>query len=173
VKQLTTETKRQNFNITPEQEAELAWVRDTIGASTTKDAILRAVRVLAILARETQRGSTLYLGTESGDLIQLLIPELQTVQGGNWKYLVARPHPWRRQLYVKGRRLRAYTVWQDMQANQLTAPEAADNWELPLEAVHEIVRYCESNRELLNMEADEERRRLLEEGIPLEPAAAR
>jgi hypothetical protein len=170
---VTTETKRQNFNITPEQEAELAWVRDTIGASTTKDAILRAVRVLAILVRETQQGRTLYLGTRTGDLVQLLIPELQPAHAEGWNYLVARPHPWRRQLYVKGRKLRAYTVWQDMQANQFTPQEAADNWELPLAVVDEILRYCESNRELLNMEADEERRRLLEEGIPLEPPPAR
>lgn len=170
---MTTETKRQNFNITPEQEAELAWVRDAIGAPTTKDAILRAVRVLAVLARETQQGRKLYLGTQAGDLIQLLIPELQPARAEGWSYLVARPHPWRGQLYVKGRKLRAYTVWQDMQTNQLTPQEAADNWELPVAAVDEIRRYCESNRELLNMEADEERRRLLEEGIPLEPAPAR
>jgi len=173
VNQLPTETKRQNFNITPEQEAELAWVRDVIGAPTTKDAILRAVRVLAILARETQQGRTLYLGTRSGDLIQLLIPELQPARAEGWNYLVARPHSWRRQLYIKGRKLRAFTVCQDMRTNKLTPQEAADNWELPLEAVEEIVRYCESNQELLSMEADEERRRLLEEGIPLEPAAAR
>jgi uncharacterized protein (DUF433 family) len=170
---LTTETKRQNFNITPEQEAELAWVRDLIGAPTTKDAILRAVRVMAILAREAQQGRTLYLGTQGGDLIQLLIPELQSARPEGWNYLVARPHPWRRQLCVKGRKLRAYTVWQDMQTNHLTPAEAADNWELPVEAVEEIVRYCETNRALLKMEADEERRRLLEEGTPIEPTPAR
>ena len=170
---MAAEIKRQNFNITPEQEAELTWLRDTLGASSTKDAILLAVRVLAILAREVQRGHALYLGTESGPWTRLLIPELQPPASGEWTYLVARPHPWRRQLFVKGRRLRAFTVWMDMQTNGMTPEEAADNWDLPLAAIEEIRRYCEEQRALLEMEAEEERRRLLEEGVNLEPPAAR
>jgi hypothetical protein len=170
---MAPETRRQNFNITPEQEAELAWLRETLAASSTKDAILLAVRVLGILAREVQQGRTLYLGTDGGPLTRLLIPELHPATNGAWSYLVARPHPWRRQLYVKGRKLRASAVWMDMQTNEMTLEQAADNWDLPLDAVEEIVRYCESHRALLEMEAEEERRRLLEEGISLEPPAAR
>ena len=170
---MATETKRQNFNITREQEAELTWLRDTLGASSTKDAILLAVRVLGILAREVQHGRSIYLGTEIGPLTRLLIPELQPATNGEWSYLVARPHPWRRQLFVKGRKLRASTVWMDMQANGMSQAEAADNWDLPLAAIEEICRFCESHGALLEMEAEEERRRLLEEGIRLEPPAAR
>src|SRR5437879_1570962 len=170
---MAAETKRQNFNITPEQEAELTWLRETLGASSSKDTILLAVRVLGILAREVQCGHALYLGTESGPSTRLLIPELQPMAKGDWNYLVARPHPWRRQLFVKGRRLRAFTVWMDMQTNGMTPEEAADNWDLPLEAIEEIRRYCEAQRALLEMEAEEARRRLLEEGIGLEPPAAR
>ena len=36
---------------------------------------------------------------------RLLIAELQPATDGEWSYLVARPHPWRRQLFVKGRKL--------------------------------------------------------------------
>ncbi len=39
----TVETKRQNFNITPEQEAKLNWLRDAIGAPNTKETILRSI----------------------------------------------------------------------------------------------------------------------------------
>jgi hypothetical protein len=169
---MAIETKRQNFNITPEQEAELAWLREAIGAPTTKDAILRAVRVLSILAREAQQGQKIYLGSDARHLKQLLIPELQPVSTEGWRYLVARPHAWRRQLWVKGRRLKASIVWTDMLVNQMTPEEAADDWDLPLEAVEEIIRYCEANRELIDMEADEERRRLLERGVQLEPTPA-
>jgi hypothetical protein len=169
---MTIETKRQNFNITPEQEAELNWLRDTIGASSTKDAILRAVRVLALLAHEVKQGRTLYLSTETGQLTRLLIPDLQP-PADDWRYLVARPHPWRRQLYVKGRKLLASTVWIDMQTHGMTLEEAADNWDLPREAIQEIVRYCEGHRELVGMEADEERRRLLAGEVSLEPAPPR
>ena len=170
---MAIETKRQNFNITPEQEAELAWLRETLGAPTAKDAILRAVRVLAMLARESQYGRKLFLGTSAHDLTRVLIPELETVGEMGWKYLVPRPHAWRRQLYVKGRRLSAFAVWMDMLENEMTPEQTAGNWDLPMEAVTEIIRYCESNRELLEMEAAEERRHLLEGGVQLEPPTAR
>jgi len=170
---MAIETKRQNFNITLEQEAEIAQLRQMLDAPTTKDAILRAVRVLATLAREAQQGRRIYLGQAEGMLTELLIPELVPVQANPWQYLVARPHPWRRQLHVKGRRLKAFDVWMDMQTNAQTPDEAAANWDLPLEAIQEIVRYCESQRDLLAMEADEERCRLLAGGIGLEPAVAR
>lgn len=73
---MKTETKRQNFNITPEQEAEIAWLKEAVDARTTKDAILIAVRVLSILARETRRGFDLYLEDEAGNKERLLIPQL-------------------------------------------------------------------------------------------------
>ncbi|NER24638.1 MAG: hypothetical protein F6J96_28845 [Symploca sp. SIO1C2] len=73
-----------------------------------------------------------------------------------WQYLVPRPHPWRKQLYIKGRKLRAFSVWRDMIVNELSLEEAADNWDLPLAAVSEAIRYCESHQELLKLEAEEE-----------------
>ncbi|OWY65237.1 hypothetical protein B7486_43095 [cyanobacterium TDX16] len=97
--------------------------------------------------------------------VELVIPGLQPPNWAQWKYLVERPHPWRRQLYVKGRRLLASTVWQDMLANELSLDETAANFSLPVDAVVEIVRYCETNQELLKMEADEERCRLEEKGL--------
>ena len=74
---------------------------------------------------------------------------------------------------MKGRRLLASTVWQDMLANELSLDETAANFSLPVDAVVEIIRYCETNRELLKMEADEERRRLEEKGVTIEPTLAR
>jgi hypothetical protein len=46
-------------------------------------------------------------------------PELETLEGG-WCWLVARPHPWRRQLWVKVRKFLASQVWSDMNSNRLT-----------------------------------------------------
>ncbi|WP_199249571.1 hypothetical protein [[Phormidium] sp. ETS-05] len=39
--------------------------------------------------------------------------KLKPLPTDTWQYLVERPHPWRRQLYIKGRKLLASTVWQD------------------------------------------------------------
>jgi len=154
--------KRQNFNTTPEQEAELIQLRDLLDAPSVKDAILRAARVIALLARETKAGQAVYVQSAGGELTRLLIPDLEPVLRERWMYLVARPHPWRRQLYVKGRKLLASTVWADKCANGMSVEEAAENWDLPVEAVLEITRYCESHLALLRMEAEEEQKRLPE-----------
>ncbi|MGH2413354.1 MAG: hypothetical protein ACRDEA_06625 [Microcystaceae cyanobacterium] len=86
-----------------------------------------------------------------------------------WQYLESRPHPWRQQLYLTGRKLPAFAVWMDMIVNGETPEEAADNWDLPLAAVREAIEYCETHQELLKQEALEERRYLEERGISLEP----
>ena len=86
-----------------------------------------------------------------------------------WKYLAPRPSSSSRQLYVMGRRLKASDVWSSMIANGMTLEETAEDWNLPLDAMDEIIRYCEENRALLDMEADEERRYLDEAGINLDP----
>jgi hypothetical protein len=49
------ETKRQNFNITPEQEAQLDWLKEALGAPSTKEAILRAVSVTVALKNSLQQ----------------------------------------------------------------------------------------------------------------------
>jgi hypothetical protein len=77
-----------------------------------------------------------------------------------WQYLEKRPHPWREQLYLKGRKLKAFTLWMNMTVNKMTPSEVAENWDLPLGAVKEVIEYCESHQGLLKREAQEERRRL-------------
>lgn len=86
-----------------------------------------------------------------------------------WQFLEPRLSSWRKQLYLKGRKLTAFTVWSDMIANEDTLDETADNWDLPIEAIKEAIEYCENNQELLKFEAEEERRYLEERGVVLEP----
>ena len=59
-----------------------------------------------------------------------------------------------------------------MLVNRLSREQAADNWDLPVEAVDEIVVYCEPNKALLEMEAAEGMRRLEQKGINIEPQTA-
>ena len=94
----------------------------------------------------------------------------------NWQYLVARPHPWRKQLFIKGKKLLASTVWQDMVVNNMTTEQAADNWDLPITVIREILDYCVSNacqrhrhQDLIALEAAEERHRIEAKGVRLEP----
>ena len=74
-------------------------------------------------------------------------------------------------MWVKGRRLRASQVWHDMLANGMSEAQAAENWDLPLAAIREVVAYCAENAELIAAEADEERQQLNKHGEPLETAA--
>lgn len=166
-----TSMKRQNFDVTPEQDAEIAWLKDALGVSTAKDALLRAVRIAALLARESREGRTLMVRSPGGNPERLIIPELERPAESGWKYLVQREHPWQRQMSVKGMRLLAATVWRDLITNNQTPEEAAEEWGIPAGAVEEAVRWCELNRDLIKMEAREEARRLSSAGVRL--AAAR
>lgn len=150
-------TKRQNFNITPEQEAGIAQLKELIDSPTTKDAILSAVRVLTVLAKELKEGRQIYMAAEgSAKMHKLLIPEIEVLKPPRYKYLVERPHEWRCQLYVKGRRLPAASVYRDYLLEGRTIDELADDWELPAAAVEECIRYGEENQALFQMEAEEE-----------------
>lgn len=78
-----------------------------------------------------------------------------------------RPHRWRKQLDLKGKRIKASVIYSSMIVNNETLEEAADNWDLPLAAIEEVIKYCETHQELLKIEAREERRRLEEKGFIL------
>ena len=92
-----------------------------------------------------------------GNITEVALPDLQGPELTDWTYLVERPHAWKKQLFVKGRRLTAAQVWLDMRANGMSEREAAENWDLPVEAISEIMEYCEDNAALVKMEADEEK----------------
>jgi uncharacterized protein (DUF433 family) len=74
-----------------------------------------------------------------------------------WQYLVRRQHSWRTQLYIKGRNMTARQLVGSMKANQLDEEAAAADNRLPVEAVGEALAYVESNRDLLETEAEIER----------------
>jgi len=165
------ESKRENFDVSPEQEADINCFQELVKAPTRKEAILTAVRLALHVTAELKQGNQIYLGRPGcTEQRRLLMPGIEAPNIP--KYLVEQAHPWKRQLYVKGRKLPAAAVWSGMRVNKLTAEQAAENWDLPLEAIYEIESYCEANKALLQMEADEEQRRLEEKGISVEPKTA-
>ncbi len=86
-----------------------------------------------------------------------------------WQYLIARPHRWRRQLSIKGRNMTVGQLLSTVRANRYSPEQASVELELPLAAINEVLAYYAENRELIEMEASEERRRLAERGYPLDP----
>ena len=74
-----------------------------------------------------------------------------------WQFLVRRQHPWRKQLYIKGRNLTARQLVGSIKANHMDDAEAAANYHLPIDAVREASAYVEKNLDLLQTEAEIER----------------
>jgi uncharacterized protein (DUF433 family) len=74
-----------------------------------------------------------------------------------WKHLVAHKHPWRKQLYLKGRNMTVRQLVWSVKVNKLTEEQAAVNYDLPVEAIREAFAYAEANRELLDLEGSYER----------------
>jgi hypothetical protein len=170
---MAKESKRENFDVSPEQEADINCLQELIKAPSRKDAILTAVRLTLLLAAESKQGNQFYLASPGGrDLRRLLMVGIETPNLQKWIYLVDQAHPWKRQLFVKGRKLPAAAVWSGMLVNKLSRELAAENWDLPVEAIDEIIAYCENNKALLEMEAAEEMRRLEQKGIDIEPTTA-
>ena len=91
---------------------------------------MRAVRLVNVLAGELSDGRRLVAVGQDGEAVRILIPELELGRG--WVYLTERPHPWRRQLWIKGRKLMASTIWNEIYANGMTDEEAAEDRDLPI-----------------------------------------
>ena len=74
-----------------------------------------------------------------------------------WQYLVRRQHPWRKQLYVKGRNMTARQLIGSMKANEFDEEKTAADFHLPVEAIREALAYVEQQRESLETDAEIER----------------
>jgi uncharacterized protein (DUF433 family) len=70
-------------------------------------------------------------------------------------WLVARPHPWRTQLWIKGRRLTAGDLARTAEVEGWTPEQAAKEFDLPVEAILEANRYLAENRQLVLAEERE------------------
>jgi uncharacterized protein (DUF433 family) len=101
--------------------------------------------------------------------IQQLEEEMNTSPKNRWQYLVERPHRWRRQLSIKGRNMTVGQLISTVRANRYTPEQASAELELPLAAIYEALAYYAEQRELIEMEASEERRRVSERGYALQP----
>jgi uncharacterized protein (DUF433 family) len=82
-----------------------------------------------------------------------------------YQYLTARPHPWKKQLFIKGRNMTAANLVYTMRKEKMTVEEAAKDFNLPMDAVLEALHYLEHNRPLIELEVLEEKRRLADRGL--------
>lgn len=72
-----------------------------------------------------------------------------------YQFLEPRPGSNYRQLFVKGRKLRAEILYRATVGSEPRTPEeVSQDFGVPLEAVHEAVQYCLHNEPLLRQERE-------------------
>ena len=62
-----------------------------------------------------------------------------------WKHLAPNPKSAYRQLFIKGRRIRAWVIYCDHVAQDMTAEQIAEDRGLPVEVVRECIAYGATN----------------------------
>jgi uncharacterized protein (DUF433 family) len=82
-----------------------------------------------------------------------------------WKYLVVRKHPWRKQLYIKGRNMTVRQLVGTVKASRFTEEQAAQDLHLPVEAIREALAYFEANPEVIALDHATEMYLLSLEGV--------
>jgi uncharacterized protein (DUF433 family) len=77
-----------------------------------------------------------------------------------WKHLVPNPKSAYKQLFLKGRRIRARDLYgMHMSAEEpMTAVEIAADYDLPLEAVEEAIAYCQTDAPEIREDFEREER---------------
>jgi hypothetical protein len=75
----------------------------------------------------------------------------------SYQYLEPRPGSNYRQLFYKGRNLRAEVLYRETIGLEPRTPEeVARDYHVPVEAVHEAIDYCTHNEELLRQDRERE-----------------
>lgn len=87
---------------------------------------------------------------------ELVISGLEPA-GAQWTWLIRRDHPWRRQLFIKGRNMAAGVLARTASLNGWSAERTADEFDLPLDAVREAFAYADTVPELIDAEEAENR----------------
>lgn len=85
---------------------------------------------------------------------------------GQYRHLEARPGSNYRQLFLKGRRIRAEVMYHAVHGPEPRTPEeVARDFEVPLEAVLEAVDYVERNPAIIRADREREEAKLRARGL--------
>jgi hypothetical protein len=154
--------KRRRWQVDLRQEDELVLERAkrALGAEGDSDTGRALLALFSRLAAAIEQGTVIsFLPGDDPRAIDA-IPELTAAlrAESRYRYLVAVPHRWRRQLMLKGRRITAGQLVSTMDAENWSVDDAAREFELDPLAVAEAVDYVSRSRALIEAEAVEERR---------------
>lgn len=81
----------------------------------------------------------------------------------SYKYLERRPGSAYKQLFTKGRKIRAIVLYSLTRGEDAMTPEeVAKDYDLPVEMVREAIDYCEKNPDILRQDVEMEDKTLRE-----------
>lgn len=147
-----------SVDLPAESEAAVRSVADRYFRGIATDAIRAALSLLTWTADERGRGRRV-VAVAAEDLparyAEPLVPELMD-PNDEWTWLVRRPHPWRRQLFLKGTGIAAGDMARTIEIEGWTDEQAADQYGLAIDAVREAREYLGRHRELVLAEERED-----------------
>jgi uncharacterized protein (DUF433 family) len=84
-----------------------------------------------------------------------------------WQYLAPNPKSAYKQLFIKGRRIRARTLYgMFMSADEpMTVEEIAQDYDLPVDAVKEAIAYCQADPPEIKEDFEREERKMAATGM--------
>src|SRR5207244_1147052 len=99
----------------------------------------------------------------------LLLEKVMSIQI-QYEFLESRPRSNYKQLWVKGRHIRAEVLYRYTVGPEPESPEqVAKEYDLPVGAVLEAIEYCTRNRDLLDVERSHEEADLRARGLDRSP----
>jgi uncharacterized protein (DUF433 family) len=173
--QATGSRKRQRvqLDLRPEQVRLLELLEERLGLRSRAELIEESLATLLWFVQERHRGRRV-VSVDPDELGRLshaveLATRTSTATADDlYDHLVAAPHPWRRQLSLKGRTMTVGQLVATMRADDLTPETAAEDLDLPLAQIREALAYYETHRDLVDSELQEDERRLRDKGYRVE-----
>jgi uncharacterized protein (DUF433 family) len=150
--------RRLSVDLPPETEAVTRAIADRHFRGVATDAIRAGLSLLAWTI-DAKRAGKRVVAVEEDDIParfeEPVLPGLEEQLAPRARWLVERKHPWRRQPWIKGRRMTAGDLSRSAEIEGWSAEEAAAQFDLPVEAVLEAISYSNANRDLVLAEERE------------------
>lgn len=150
--------RRLSVDLPPETEAATRVMADRYFRGVATDALRASLSLLAWVI-DAKRAGKRVVAVERDQMPQQfeepVLPGLEEQLTPETVWLVERAHPWRRQPWIKGRRITAGDLARTAEIEAWTPDEAAAQFDVPVEAVLESIRYLAANRDLVLAEERE------------------
>jgi uncharacterized protein (DUF433 family) len=149
------------IDLRPEDELTLERARRALGTDGDSDTGRALLMLFAKLSAAIDQGTVISFLPGDDPRAVDAVPELTSAMRPQvrYTYLVQVPHPWRKQLSLKGRRITAGQLVAAMEANSMSVEQTAADFDVDPLAVAEAIDYVSRHRSLVEAEAAEEQRR--------------